>query len=202
MSNRHIAPLLLVLLAVALTVGISGWLRAPVARGGESASGDAARSGDDAERDVRGAGLAPVAPSGRAMATSPDPVDLQLVQDLVQANDAAVTEMANAGERKLRGRYESEGVDAGWAPGKQRILEERSVSRQILEANASPVAFNATCRSSVCRITADFASSVAANDWYTLYTLNAGGELFASSVRGTPNPDGSVHLEIYASTRQ
>ena len=118
------------------------------------------------------------------------------------ANEASVKTIVDAGENKLRSRYESERVDAAWASRKQQALERLSFSPQIEQLNAQPLSIDAHCRTSVCMINADFATRLAATDWHTLYTLNAGTEMSNSSMRSTVNPDGSVHLQIYGLARQ
>ena len=118
-------------------------------------------------------------------------------------NDASVNALVDAGENKLRTRYDSEPVDAAWASRKQEVLERLSASSpQIDQVNAQPLAIAANCRTSVCLISADFRSQTAADDWFTLYTLNAGPEMSSASSRRTVNPDGSVNLRIYGLARQ
>ena len=63
------------------------------------------------------------------------------------------------------------------------------------------MSIDAHCRASVCLINAEFPTRLAATDWHTLYTLNAGTEMFNSATRSTVNADGSVHLQIYGLAR-
>ena len=125
--------------------------------------------------------------------------DLLAVQ---AANNHSVTKLVEAGKEKLRTHYENERVDASWASRKQQVLEPLSVSPQIEQINAQPLSFTANCRTSVCLIGADFPSRVAADDWFTLYTLNTGPEMTNASSERTINADGSVHLQIYGLARQ
>ena len=198
MENKNAA--LLGAIVIALVAGAAGWaLRDrtaaaaeplatrednPPAQPAENASGpvDVARTAVPA--------LPPSAPSA---------------QDVVAthaANEAAAVKIAEAGEQKLRSRYEAERVDQAWASRKQQALEQLSTSPLIEQVNAQPLAINTQCRSSVCLIEVDLPSRLAAEDWYTLYTMNAGLEMFASSSRSIVNPDGSVHLQIYGLAKQ
>lgn len=116
--------------------------------------------------------------------------------------DAAASKVAAAGKQKLRTRYESERVDATWAQRKQQALQSLSVSPQIEEVHANPLSFAANCHSSVCLIAADFPSRVAADDWFSLYTMIAGEEMSNVSSEGSTNPDNTIHLQIYGLARK
>ncbi len=109
--------------------------------------------------------------------------------------------VAQAGRTKLQGQYQTEAVDAGWAIGKERALETLQSNDQIEQFGARPVALDVACRSSVCRLQAEFASRVAADDWITLYLLNAGHEISRSSYLRTDYPDGTASIELYGQTR-
>ncbi len=187
-------PFVAAAIVLALIAGVSGWMvhtrKADLA---QHAAAEVAPAAQAVEHT-------PVAPSR----PSPAPVDV-LGQDpmvLQKANEASVNALVDAGEQKLRSRYDSERVDAVWASRKQQALERLSVSPQIEQLNAQPLSINAQCRTSICLINADFPSRVAATDWHTLYTLNAGTEMFNASMRSTVNPDGSVHLQMYGLARQ
>ncbi len=112
-----------------------------------------------------------------------------------------VGKVVESGRRKLVGAYESETIDRQWAGNKQRTLESLQSNAQIEELNARPSAFDVACRTSTCRIQADFPSRLAAEDWITLYLLNAGPEIMNSSVNRTILPDGTASIEIYSQAR-
>lgn len=195
-SKRSAAPLIAGALVIALVAGVSGWfMRSRTDAGPERVATNAELSAEAAE-PVRNASSKRVPSAPAPPAFDEDPMAAQA------ANDAAVTKLVEAGESKLRTRYESERVDAAWAMPKQQALERLSVSPQIEQINAQPLSINARCRTSVCLIDADFPSRLAADDWFTLYTLNAGTEMSHSSSKRTVNPDGSVHLLIYGLARQ
>ena len=121
---------------------------------------------------------------------------------LIAAADVGAAKVAEAGKQKLRTRYESEPVDAAWAQRKQQALQRLSVSPQIEDLHANPLSFAANCHSSVCLIAADFPSRVAADDWFSLYTLVAGEEMSNVSSEGSTNPDNTIHLQIYGLARK
>ena len=114
-----------------------------------------------------------------------------------------------AQERKGRGlhqalatRYANEPVDAAWASAKEAKLLAASTSDEIRRSNAVPENYRANCRSTVCRIGADFPNRGAVQDWLTLFSTGVGGELPNEAYIVTNNPDGSVHLEIMGLARK
>ena len=194
-KQRPAVPIIVAAIFIALIVGVSGWV--VHTRKADMAQRTAAEVVPAAQA-VQRAPVAPSrpAPASPATALGQDPLALQ------NANAASVNALVDAGEQKLRSRYESERVDAAWASRKQQALERLSISPQIEQLNAQPLSIDAQCRTSVCLINADFPSRVAATDWHTLYTLNAGPEMSNASMRSTVNPDGSVHLQMYGLARQ
>lgn len=104
--------------------------------------------------------------------------------------------------RALAGRYAAEPVDPTWASAKEAKLLAASTSDEIRRANAQPRNYTATCRSSVCKIGADFDNRGALEDWLTLFSTGLGSEVPNESYRVTTNPDGSLHLEIMGLARK
>lgn len=102
----------------------------------------------------------------------------------------------------LATRYASEPVDAAWAGAKEAKLLAASTSDEIRRSNAVPENYRATCRSTVCRIGADFRDRGAVQDWLTLFSTGVGGELPNEAYIVTNNPDGSIHLEIMGLARK
>jgi hypothetical protein len=185
-TKSHIAPFLAGAIVMGVLVGVAAWrLQAGATKP------DADRSAaPEAEATI----VVDPAPS-RALPTLTDPAAEAAALE-------AATKVAEAGEQKLRTRYQTEAIDANWAASKQQALEGLSVSPQIEQVKAQPLAMVANCRTTVCLIDADFPSRTAAEDWFTLYTLNAGGQMSQSSSRNSMNPDGTVHLQIYGLARQ
>lgn len=196
MANRIYAPLIVGALAVALIAGVSAWTM---------------RSRSAEPQSVAAVSAASSAPATASVAANPatgmpgvpaSPASAEDMLAMQAANEASVNTLVDAGEKKLRTRYDSEPVDAAWASRKQEALERLSASPQIQQLDAQPLAMAANCRSSVCLISADFPSYTAAEDWLTLYTLNAGPEMSNAASRRTTNPDGSINVRIYGLARQ
>ena len=191
--------MLVVVIAVALIAGVTGWM----IRSHADAKPGAGTTGIAAEDDMAAQLSTNPSQANRSRAVAPAMASLPVDPTAVLAadNDASA-KLIKAGESQLRSRYESEHVDAAWAPRKQQALEKASDSDQIDQMNAKPLSFAASCRSSTCLIGADFSNRLAADDWFTLYTLNAGPEMTKASMQKSVNPDGSVHLQIYGFARQ
>lgn len=102
----------------------------------------------------------------------------------------------------LAARYAAEPVDAAWASAKEAKLLAASTSDEIRRSNAVPGNYRASCRSTVCRIGADFPNRGAVQDWLTLFSTGVGGELPNEAYVVTTNPDGSVHLDIMGLARK
>lgn len=110
---------------------------------------------------------------------------------------AGISQAVAKGRKKLQMQYDSEPVNAAWAAHKQAALAAANDAPQISQLGAKPLAFDSTCRSSICMIGADFATPNAAQDWFTMYSLVAGPEMSRAAVQRSNNPDGTVHLQIY-----
>lgn len=99
-------------------------------------------------------------------------------------------------------RYGSEPVDASWASTKQAELVELSVSGQIRELGVEPENMVVDCKTTMCRVTADFPSTSAGDDWFTLYMGNVGSKVPVASYKYIQNPDGTVTINVYALGRK
>lgn len=199
-NKSSLVPMLVVAVAVALIAGVTGWtIRSHADAKAAAGATENAAEGDMAAQIPTNPSQASHNAAAAQAAVASMPVDPAAV---LAANNEASSKLIKAGENQLRSRYESEKVDAAWAPRKQQALEKASVSPQIEQLNAKPLSFAASCRSSTCLIGADFPNRVAADDWFTLYTLNAGPEMTKAAMQSSANPDGSVHLQIYGFARQ
>ncbi|MFT3896164.1 MAG: hypothetical protein QM719_00430 [Thermomonas sp.] len=122
-----------------------------------------------------------------------------------ERREAAQAEQVRKGRdfhAALAARYASEPVDAAWASAKEAKLLAASASDEIRRLNALPENYRASCRSTVCRIGADFPNRGAVQDWLTLFSTGVGSELPNEAYIVTNNPDGSVHLDIMGLARQ
>ena len=102
----------------------------------------------------------------------------------------------------LAARYAAEPVAAAWAAGKEAVLLAASDSPEIRRVGATPGNYRASCRSSMCRIDADFPDKGAMEDWLTLFSTGNGGELPFQAYVVSRNPDGSFHLDVMALARK
>lgn len=115
----------------------------------------------------------------------------------VLAREQARAEADARRERdEVLSRYRRESVDARWAAVQEGALQRASTSRQIARTGANPANLDVDCKSSVCRVEADFASRGAAEDWVTLFLLGAGSELPRAVFEHSVNPDRTFHVEI------
>lgn len=99
-------------------------------------------------------------------------------------------------------RYNNEPVDAAWAGAKEAELMGLGVSDQIRQLNAQPQNMAVDCKSSMCRITGDFATMSTGDDWITLYMNNVGDKVPVASYKYVQNPDGTVTINVYAMGRK
>lgn len=98
-------------------------------------------------------------------------------------------------------RFASEQVDPAWAPQKTSALSAIADDPGFEVAGAQPKSLNVDCRSSMCRIEGQFASSGVAEDWILMYMSSVGSEMPNSVVSRSRNPDGSTRVEIYGRAR-
>lgn len=186
--HRMILPFLVVLTIVAVT-----WWKATStpAAAGPAAIADSAPLQQPAD-------AMPGPRRSQALPVDDVAVDVEAMRRQ-QRSDA--DKVVAAGRSKLVGRYDGEGVDHAWATAKQSELMAFRTSQQIeaIGAQADNLAIN--CRTSVCRIDADFSSRSEAEDWTTLYLTGAGSRIPNASTRVVPNTDGTFHLEIYGLAR-
>ena len=98
-------------------------------------------------------------------------------------------------------RYNNEPVDAAWAGAKEAELMGLGVSDQIRQLGAEPQNMSVDCKSSMCRITGDFATTSTGDDWFTLYMNNVGAKVPVASYKYVRNPDGTVTINVYAMGR-
>jgi hypothetical protein len=111
---------------------------------------------------------------------------------------------ARARERDaaLAARFAAEKPDPSWSPMHEKDLASLQDSDPMRDAGAKAANFRADCRSTTCRIQADFPDSGAAADWLQLYMGSVGDRLPMATAHKVTNPDGSVRVEIYGVGRR
>lgn len=113
-----------------------------------------------------------------------------------------VQETVDSTQKALTAQFRNEKIDAAWAPSKERALAELSTSDQIKSLKADISNLSVDCKTTVCRVTGDFPSMVAGDDWFTLYMNNVAPEIPYASYKYVPNADGTVRIEVYAAGRK
>ena len=192
-TKYPLAPMLFGAVVIAVIAGVLGWSirsrHAPV-------SEQAAVS--DTPSAAPGQVLAPTARDFHNIAPLPQNQNIELgIQQRLLGKGAAISQSVAVARNKLQTQYTSEPVNAAWAARKQAALAAANDAPQISDLGAKPLAFNSTCRSTVCMIGADFKTTSAADDWFSMYTLVAGPEMSRAAVQRITNPDGTIHLQIY-----
>jgi hypothetical protein len=99
-------------------------------------------------------------------------------------------------------RFSTEKADPAWSGAHERELMSLQDSGPMRDAGIKPADLRAECRSSTCRIQADFPDAGTASDWLQLYMGSVGDRLPVATVHQTRNPDGSMRVEIYGVGRR
>lgn len=190
------------LLVASLVLGLIWWKSTPSADAPTTAATEAAALDETAAWDEEPASTPRTAPGGLSQ---PPPANVAEAHARKQARRAQerkeIDRLAATGQRKLVGQYQREPVDHAWATAMTAELTSLATSEQIQAIQAEPGNLKVDCRSSVCRIGADFPNRTSADDWSTLYLTGLSAKLPRASMRASTNPDGSVHLEMYGYAR-
>jgi len=102
----------------------------------------------------------------------------------------------------MASRFAAEKSDPAWSGMHEKDLAALLDSDPIRDASAKPENFRAECRSTMCRIQADFPNRSMASDWLQLYMGSVGDRLPMATAHQVTNPDGSVRVEIYGVGRK
>ena len=113
----------------------------------------------------------------------------------------AQRERTRALHEQSAGRYAAERPDPAWAPAKIGELTAIAERPEFAEAGAKPASLGIDCRSTMCRLEAQFANQAQAENWIRMYTSSIGGAMPNSVVSRRNNPDGSVGVEIHGRAR-
>lgn len=116
---------------------------------------------------------------------------------------AEATQAANR-ERNatMASRFAAEKSDPAWSGAHERDLASLQDSDPMRDAGVKAGNFRAECRSTMCRIQADFPDASAAASWLQLYMGGVGDRLPVATAHQVTNPDGSVRIEIYGVGRK
>lgn len=114
---------------------------------------------------------------------------------------AATQERIQTRNAQMASRFAAEKPDPAWASAHEKDLASLQDSGPMRDAGAKAEDFKAECRSSLCRIQADFPNQSMASDWLQLYMSGVGDRLPVATAHQVVNPDGSVRIEIYGNGR-
>lgn len=140
-------------------------------------------------------------PATHAPRARPAPRGAQEWTQQREASRAQALRRRQAERQAYIDRYAHEQVDARWAGRTEATMLQASRSAQVLELGAEPHALEIDCRTSMCRVQADFASQSSAEDWFTLFSTNLGREMPKASFLYSRNDDGSARVLAYGLAR-
>ena len=141
---------------------------------------------------------------GAAMRTPGQPLSAAALQEKRQktADQRKLgQQQVDRTQNAFAARYSNEPVDPAWASGKEAELLGLGVSDPMRQMGAEPQNMVVDCKSSMCRITAEFASMSKGDDWFALYMNNVGEKVPVASYKYVQNPDGTVTINVYAMGR-
>lgn len=187
---------------IVLIVGVTFWKtrERPAATELPSASGDPtpartvqSAQGEPPPRDV-GAGRAqPDAGAG------PDG-KRSLLMGTPEDRERARREYENLG-RDLERAHASQPVDAAWKSKTEASLADIAEGEGLQQSGIAPAGMRTDCRSSSCRVSAEFDKSSDAQDWATMFVTMTGDQFRTARFVTTQTPDGKTEIRIYGTRR-
>jgi hypothetical protein len=178
------------MMGFALSLLFGHFMSAPARHSATSSTASPAES--QAPRAVNRRSMG-AAPNGLAVAE-----DDARRQEIIAELERRQVEQYQAFQRQ----YGVEEAEPAWAGTKEIEMMEASVADVVRKADAMPRNLSVRCRSSMCRIDADFGSRGIAEDWITLFSTTMGGGMPNMSFTYSTNPDGSTHVEAYGLGRK
>jgi hypothetical protein len=115
---------------------------------------------------------------------------------------AATQERIQKRNAAMAARFAAEKPDPAWANAHEKDLVSLQGSDPMRDAGAKATNLQADCRSTMCRVQADFPDAGAAANWLQLYMGGVGDSLPVATAHQIVNPDGSVRVEIYGMGRK
>lgn len=97
--------------------------------------------------------------------------------------------------------HRAEPIDATWAAQARSDLGAIVESEALKTSGIEPSDYTADCRSSTCRISANFTSSGNAEDWGTFFLASSGKTLRQAKMTIIQNPQGGAEVRIYGARR-
>lgn len=187
--RRWIIPVLVAVAIIGLIVAVTlfrGWRQ-------DAEAGAPVAEAPAAAKTIKTQTRPRAAKASQVVNTS-DPDDWQ--QNREEATKEAQRKAENQ-HRALAARFAAEQVDARWAAAQQADILAASKAGQIAQLQAQPKQIDIDCKSSTCRIEADFPRRSVAEDWLTLFLMNMGTGMANATYEYSTNPDGSARLTVY-----
>lgn len=101
----------------------------------------------------------------------------------------------------LERTHTQQAVDPTWKAPTEATLSKIAEDDALLSSGIAPEAVRADCRSSTCRVSADFGSPADAQDWAVLFTAMTGKDFRKVRYVTVPQPSGGVEVRIYGNRR-
>lgn len=192
------------LAAVALAAG--GWIAGHrAANNGATAAGQVQGNALEGAATAPGAdatGMADISRTGtRSPRTVIDPSAPNAA--LLGAPQMSLTQLAEKQaqtRRELESRFVKDPADPAAASLELSMLKSMA-DPALIGDGIAPGDPQVKCHRNSCRISADFNSTDDAGSWAVNYLTLRGGTLSTSQPTMTGNPDGSVHLQLYATRK-
>jgi hypothetical protein len=143
--------------------------------------------------------LARRSPGSAAPATAGDMAEMMEKRKRMAEATQARIQKRNA---DMSSRFSAEKADPKWSAAHEQELGSLQDSGAMRDAGVKAQNFSASCKTTMCRISADLPSQSAAEDWLQLYMAGVGDSLPVATAHKTVNPDGSVRVEIYGLGRK
>lgn len=190
-----------VLIAVVLVLG------ALTLRGGgrpQNAATTASKPADTAaslasDTTAPAAAPAKVAPRKPQGASPQTPEELE---EQLRAYDLARAKEAEANDRYWVEGFAAQRVNPAWAAPKERLIRDLVASEQFARVRSLPRDFRVECRTTLCQVTAKFASPTAAEDWAQFFMLYGGPDFSGGATMVKTQPDGSAHFRVISAARK
>jgi hypothetical protein len=202
-KRRSRLPWVLLVLIVALIVGVTLYrqFRTP------SITAELPQTVESTERGVTARRLSPE--EIRALARRSPGMSGQATALDMTAMIEKRKRMAAASQERIQKRnvamvqaFAAEKPDAAWSNAHERDLASLQDSDPMRDAGVKAANLDVDCRSTMCRIQADFPDAGAAASWLQIYMGSVGDRLPVATAHKVTNPDGSVRVEIYGVGRK
>lgn len=146
----------------------------------------------------------PMAALAHSMPTSAMPGATGSLRDKLPMTEADRVKALAERDRKMAAfeqSHRAEPVDAAWATKAKTDLDAIVTSDAMQNSGIKPADYSADCRSSTCRVAAQFKSSGDAEDWGTFYLASSGKTIRQAKMTVVQNPAGGAEVRIYGTRR-